>query len=199
MFAWRRVAVSVGRFSVSCAALCVVVSARPAHAGQVELRYRVALRGVAAAQSAPFAAAVAAVYADPRGWSLGGKIVFDQVARGGDFTVWLAAADEMRSFSDECTASWSCRVGSAIVINQTRWLTGSPYWSGALEEYRAMLINHETGHFLGLNHAACAGAGLLAPVMMQQSKGPQPCKPNAWPLPAERAKVAKLLGLSGDP
>jgi len=52
-----------------------------------------------------------------------------------------------------------------------------------------MVLNHETGHWFGLGHASCGGAGKPAPVMMQQSKGLFGCKPNPWPLPGEIARV----------
>jgi hypothetical protein len=48
-----------------------------------------------------------------------------------------------------------------------------------------MVVNHETGHWLGHGHLGCGGAGRLAPVMMQQSKGLDGCKHNPWPLASE--------------
>ncbi|HEX5017257.1 MAG TPA: DUF3152 domain-containing protein, partial [Actinomycetes bacterium] len=60
---------------------------------------------------------------------------------------------------------------------------------GNLRQYRAMVVNHETGHWFGLGHASCGGSGKLAPVMMQQSKGLEGCRPNPWPLPGEIARA----------
>ena len=51
--------------------------------------------------------------------------------------------------------------------------------------YRHMVVNHETGHWLGHGHLGCAGRGRPAPVMMQQSKGLAGCRHNPWPLPSE--------------
>ncbi len=48
-----------------------------------------------------------------------------------------------------------------------------------------MVVNHETGHWLGKGHARCPGKGRLAPVMMQQSKGTHGCRFNPWPTAAE--------------
>ena len=50
-----------------------------------------------------------------------------------------------------------------------------------------MVVNHETGHFLGLDHASCSGPGRPAPVMMQQSKGLNGCHFNPWPTARELA------------
>lgn len=164
-------------------------------ASQTEITYSVALRGAPHDEYASFVRMVASVYADPRGWSLGGRVRFIHVTSAGAFTIWLAAAGDMSSFSSQCVEQWSCRVGRDVIINEMRWTTGSPYWHGDLNAYRTMLINHETGHFLGFDHSLCPGAGELAPVMMQQSKGTAPCRPNAWPTAAEREVAAHVLGL----
>ena len=83
-------------------------------------------------------------------------------------------ASRVPGFSSGCSSMWSCRVGRFVIINQDRWKHASPAWNAAhlaLRDYRHMVVNHETGHWLGLGHASCPGKGRLAPVMMQQSKG----------------------------
>jgi hypothetical protein len=58
-----------------------------------------------------------------------------------------------------------------------------------------MIVNHETGHWFGLDHAECPASGVPAPIMMQQSKGVGVCLPNAWPTQAEREAVRRRLGV----
>jgi hypothetical protein len=143
-----------------------------------------------------FSAAARDIYADARGWSLDGKIKFTQVPSGGDFTLWLATADRVPTFSAGCSRTYSCRVGRNVIINETRWLTGSPsIRTLPLATYRAMAVNHETGHWLGLPHAFCPRAGTPAPLMQQQSINLQGCTPNAFPLPSEKAQVARARGI----
>ena len=75
-----------------------------------------------------------------------------------------------------------------MIINQMRWLNASPMWREqrrSVRDYRHMVVNHETGHWLGHDHAYCSRAGAQAPVMQQQSKGLQGCGPNPWPTAAE--------------
>ena len=150
--------------------------------------YRIETRGDITASMAVFRAEVAETFADPRGWRSAG-VVFKRVAEGGDFSVVLAEASTVPSFSPVCSAQWSCRVGRYVVINQMRWLHASPSWNDAnkpLRGYRHMVVNHETGHWLGHGHLGCGGDGQLAPVMMQQSKGLDGCRHNPWPLAGER-------------
>jgi hypothetical protein len=146
--------------------------------------YAVTTRGTVRADLTAFRDLVAATYADPRGW-LRAHHRFRAVRRGGAFTVVLAQPGTMRSFSSTCSSAYSCRIGRYVVINAARWAHGSPYFSGSLLDYRQMVIDHETGHWLGLGHAYCRHSGALAPVMQQQSKGLQGCRPNPWPLPRE--------------
>jgi hypothetical protein len=61
-----------------------------------------------------------------------------------------------------------------------------------------MVIDHETGHWIGFGHSYCSGAGRLAPVMMQQSKGLLGCATNPWPLPGELvAARGTIVGAGG--
>lgn len=150
--------------------------------------YSVLTRGTITADIDQFAASAERTYADPRGWKSAG-VTFRRVERGGDFSLFLAAADTMRSFGLSCSSDWSCRVGRNVVINQDRWLGASKAWNEfglPLSDYRVMVINHETGHWLGHGHIGCGGVGQHAPVMMQQSKGLRGCRGNPYPLPGER-------------
>jgi hypothetical protein len=157
-----------------------------------QVTYDVATRGRITTSLATFRRQAQETYADARGWRAGG-IAFRRVARGGakreaDFTLVLAAASTLPSFSPECSTFWSCRVGRFVVINQDRWQHASPAWNRAragLRNYRHLVVNHETGHWLGHGHRGCTGPGRPAPVMMQQSKGLDGCRFNPWPTPAE--------------
>jgi hypothetical protein len=145
--------------------------------------YSIATRGRITASLAAFRRQAAATYADPRGWR-GGGVSFRQVSRRGSFTLVLAEASTLPSFSPVCSVRWSCRVGRFVVVNQDRWRHASPAWNAAgrsLRDYRHLVVNHETGHWLGHGHASCPGRGRLAPVMMQQSKGTGGCRFNPWP------------------
>lgn len=145
--------------------------------------YQVETRGRIHADVGSFARQAQETFDDPRGWRNGG-VRFRRVARGGDFSLVLAEASSVPRFHPICSSTWSCRVGRYVVINQTRWQHASPAWNAARRsrrDYRHMVVNHETGHWLGRGHRSCPGRGQLAPVMMQQSKGTAGCRLNPWP------------------
>lgn len=149
--------------------------------------YSVVVDGRVGADVGEFRRQAQQTYDDARGWR-GKGVVFRPVRSGGSFTLVLAEAGRVPSYSSGCSATWSCRVGRYVIINQDRWLGASPAWNAAGEsrrDYRHMVVNHETGHWLGKGHAGCPRPGALAPVMQQQSKGTQGCRLNPWPTPAE--------------
>ncbi len=160
--------------------------------------YCTAVRGVSTSNLTALQAKLKSTYADPRGWSLNGLVDFKQATSGCDFTVWISAADQMTSFGGVCDAIWSCRSGDNVVFNYNRWANASDAWNasgGTLDDYRSMLINHETGHRLGFAHRHCGGAGQLAPVMQQQSINLEGCVFNPWPVKAELDTLRSNLGL----
>lgn len=159
------------------------------HATPVRRRvtYSVATRGRITTSVRDFARLAQETYDDARGWRAGG-VQFRRVPRGGHFTLVLSEARLVPSYSSTCSVTWSCRVGRYVIINQDRWKYASPAWNRArrsLRDYRHLVVNHETGHWLGRGHTGCPGSG-PAPVMMQQSKGTGGCSFNPWPLPWER-------------
>jgi hypothetical protein len=125
-----------------------------------------------------------AAYTSPQGWRAAG-IAFAKVDAGGDFTLVLANPRNVAAYDPVCSFLYSCTVGRYVVINDIRFAYGSPAWPGPLDWYRKMVINHETGHWLGLGHDYCPAPGARAPVMQQQSIDMQGCQINSWPLPYE--------------
>jgi hypothetical protein len=149
--------------------------------------YNIETRGKVRGALSSFKRRTAEIYADRRGWSRS-YIHFSRVKSGGAFSLVLSAARYVPTFAPICSSYYSCRAGRYVVINEDRWRAGTPYFKksgGNLRQYRAMVVNHETGHWLGLGHASCGGSGQRAPVMQQQSKGLHACTPNARPLPWE--------------
>ncbi len=136
-------------------------------------------------------------YSDNRGWNLMGDVDFAYVDSGCDYTVWLSSAEAMPSFGGVCDSDWSCRIGNNVVINFDRWQHASDAWNaskGSLDDYRSMVINHETGHWLGFGHSSCSSPNSPAPVMQQQSIDLKGCKFNPWPLAEEADQLRSKLG-----
>lgn len=154
----------------------------------VTFTYSIATKGTITTDVKAFKQQVNQTLNDPRGWSRL-NLTFNEVPSGGNLTYYLSNSADITSFSPSgCSNLWSCTVGNTVIINQDRWLSGTDSWNNAggnLQDYRSMVINHETGHWLGHNHLHCSGPGQVAPVMSQQSIDLEGCKPNAWPLDSE--------------
>ncbi|MFF4853446.1 DUF3152 domain-containing protein [Streptomyces rubiginosohelvolus] len=136
------------------------------------------------------AADIAAVLADPRGWSHGGERSFRQVADGSAGLVIRiatpATTDRMcGAYGLNTRGEVNCRGGEKVMVNLKRWQLGSPQFDGPVSEYRALIVNHEVGHWLGRGHETCPGKGRPAPAMMQQIDGLKGCVANAWPYDAK--------------
>lgn len=164
--------------------------------GVITYTYCVASRGEVG-DLTEFANMVFSTLNDPRGWPRAGVIF--QENEGADpntdpnacsMTLTLAAADQMTSFSTECSDEYSCRVGNDVIINIDRWNNATEGWrnaGGTVERYRTMVINHEVGHRLGHldNELTCPAVNQPAPLMQQQSMDLLGCVPNEWPLDEE--------------
>lgn len=155
---------------------------------QRAVSYRVETRGAITASLAEFKAQANETLNSSLGWARLG-VTFSEVASGGDFILVLSQASLVPSFNPSvCGAAYSCQVGNYVIINQDRWLGATDPWNaggGSLRDYRNMVVNHETGHWLGHPHEYCSGAGNKAPVMQQQSISLQGCSFNPWPLTSE--------------
>ena len=161
-----------------------------------EVAYVGASKGTISADFNEFIAQVNQTLNSPEGWSQLG-IRFVKVESGGQFTVWLSEPSQVPSFSPSgCDAVVSCTVGNNVIINEARWVNGSDAWNaagGSLRNYRHMVVNHETGHWLGHGHEYCAGQGQPAPIMQQQTINMQGCTPNPWP--QQQELYAPKLGI----
>lgn len=129
---------------------------------------------------------IVAILADSRSWTGDGSTRFQLVdGHEADVRIRIAtpATVDARCSPLRTGGRLSCRNGRNLNINSDRWAGATSFWTASLEEYRAYVINHEMGHFLGFGHNYCPGSGQLAPVMQQQTKSLQGCEPNGWPFP----------------
>jgi hypothetical protein len=154
-------------------------------------RYRIAVEAAVGVAIGEFTEVVNSALGDPRSWTAGGQIQFQQVGQGdsAQFTVWLATPNTAHAM---CLAGGidirvggvpytSCRVGNNVVLNSSRYLDAVKNYGAPLSAYRQYMVNHEVGHRLGFGHERCPGAGQPAPVMQQQTLGLQGCIANSWP------------------
>lgn len=153
------------------------------------LSYKVVVEDGLTQSAADVAEQVEGILADPRGWTADGRSGFRRVSSGtADFVVRLATPGTVDAICGKyglnTRGEVNCNVGKDVVVNLKRWLLATPVYAADVDAYRALIINHEVGHFLGHGHVTCPGAGKPAPAMMQQIKGMLGCKPNVWPYDA---------------
>jgi len=121
---------------------------------------------------------------DPRGWSTisNKKFQFTSFERS-DFEIIFATPNTVDELCAPLATNgiYSCRRENKVVLNYFRWLAGAKDFGTDLGTYRLYLVNHEVGHMLGWGHTTCPAEGALAPLMMQQSKSTNGCRPYGWP------------------
>lgn len=147
-------------------------------------RFIVKVEGGVGADPDDVAKQVHAILNDPRGWTGYKGASFAAVAdpSQADLVIHIASPPTTNRMCAplKVGGKWSCAVQSKVVLNSDRWLLMTPTYDD-LTEYRAYMVNHEVGHFLGRGHVSCPKAGAVAPVMLQQSISLEGCRPNAWP------------------
>lgn len=130
-----------------------------------------------------FAGFVLTTLNDGRSWAGDGySFARTDEAATADVIVVLASPDTSAAMCRPLVTGGrlSCREGRRAILTWYRWVKGQEDFGGDLTGYRQYVVNHEVGHFLGNGHRNCPGAGQLAPVMMQQTKGVRPCVANPW-------------------
>ncbi|MFD0367288.1 DUF3152 domain-containing protein [Streptomyces sp. NPDC059071] len=149
-------------------------------------RYRVQVEDGVDVSAREAAEEIQRILAHPRGWAAHGRGRFQLVTENADFVIRIATPDTADRL---CAANGmnthgelNCETTTGVVVNLKRWMLGSPTFAGPAHEYRHLIINHEVGHEIGIRqHMGCPGPGRLAPVMMQQIKGLNGCRSNAYP------------------
>lgn len=153
-------------------------------------RYKVAVEDGIGIDPQAASATIQNILADKRSWTTNGKDGFQLVADGEfDFEIRIASPDTVDAICGTAGlhtgGEVNCDVEREVMVNVKRWTTGSPQFTGTLDDYRALIVNHEVGHRIGHGHESCPGKGELAPAMMQQIYGLNGCLPNAWPYTAD--------------
>ncbi|MEU3426053.1 DUF3152 domain-containing protein [Streptomyces gardneri] len=149
-------------------------------------RYRVQVEDGIELSAHGAAAEIQQILAHPRSWAAHGRGRFQLVSQNADFVIRIATPDTADALCARqglnTHGELNCETADGVVVNLKRWMLGSPTFAGEAAEYRHLIINHEVGHEIGIRqHMGCPGPGKPAPAMMQQIKGLNGCRSNAFP------------------
>ncbi|MFY0409387.1 DUF3152 domain-containing protein [Solicola sp. PLA-1-18] len=157
-------------------------SSRRVGNGAHVLAYRVEVEQGLPFEASDFAAAVDRTLQDDRGWGGVDGVALRRTPTARTRVVLASPRTTDRLCAPLRTRGRvSCRNGFDVVVNARRWAKGARSYGTDLAGYRTYLVNHEMGHRLGRRHVSCPAPGQPAPVMLQQTKGLQRCRPNPWP------------------
>ena len=163
------------------------VTARPGGSAGRVITFDVRVQAGLPYDADDVAEAIADTLADPRSWRADGRQRFRLVSdpAKAELHAYLVTPDTTDRLCAPLLTRGevSCQQGRAVVLNARRWAYGVRDFDGQVGLYRQYLVNHEFGHYLGYGHVECPANGRRAPVMMQQTKGLDGCKTNAWPYP----------------
>lgn len=146
--------------------------------------YRVEVEGGLPWSPDEVAAVVDSTLADSRGWNVAGHSFQRTTTAALRIRVATPSTVDRLCAPLRTRGEMSCRNGNFVVLNAKRWNLGIEAFQ-SISGYRRYLVNHEVGHALGYSHRTCPSPGQLAPVMQQQTKSMQSCRPNSWPTTAE--------------
>jgi hypothetical protein len=172
-----------------------VVGRGPVHRYVIDVE-----NGITGVDTAEFARVVQSTLSDGRSWS-GHGVALQRVDSGSaEMHVSLTSVMTERRLcgydipiETSCFAPATGGAANRVVLNVARWVRGNAAYVGDLGAYRTYMVNHETGHGLGHEHAHDCLPGGLAPVMMQQTIGLRSavshklCQANPWPYPPNAA------------
>jgi hypothetical protein len=147
----------------------------------------------------PFQRQVMDILTDARAWPRAGIRFVASSQKTADLWIRLGTNDTLKAEGfDMMSCAWIPSTGQAktvgrSIINRERWLYGSDRSGLTVQDYRRYVINHETGHLLGLRDNMSCGAGVtVAPVMVQHTLGTRGYRANNRPRADEIDAVVRL-------
>jgi len=149
--------------------------------------------GVAASS----ATKIGEVLSNPAGWPLGGRVKLMGAETGCNFDINIILEKDMTKVDPGCEGQTTCLAGNQIALSSAAWSTVPAKWSGTLDSYRTELVNHEVGHWLGYQHAACMGATPVSgdvPILAAPDVTVSGCSPNWYVIPAAQQGAKVLAG-----